>query len=31
MGHMGNLSFSQINFALDALKKTLASIGYSDK
>ncbi len=31
MGHMGNLSLSQINFALDALKKTLASIGYTNK
>lgn len=29
MGHMGNLSFSQVYFALEALKKTLASIGYS--
>ena len=28
MGHMGNLSLSQVDFALDALKKTLASIGY---
>jgi aspartate aminotransferase-like enzyme len=27
MGHMGNLSFSQVHFALDALKKTLASMG----
>lgn len=27
MGHMGNLSFSQVRFALDALKKTLASMG----
>jgi len=31
MGHMGNLSFSQVYFALEALKKTLASIGYSGK
>jgi len=31
MGHMGNLSFSQVYFAFDALKKTLASIGYSGK
>ena len=31
IGHMGNLSFSQVNFALDALKKTLASIGFSGK
>jgi alanine-glyoxylate transaminase/serine-glyoxylate transaminase/serine-pyruvate transaminase len=29
MGHMGNLSFSQVYFALDALKKTLTTIGYS--
>jgi aspartate aminotransferase-like enzyme len=29
MGHMGNLTFPQMYFALDALKKTLASIGYS--
>jgi aspartate aminotransferase-like enzyme len=29
MGHMGNLSLSQVDFALDALKKTLSSIGYS--
>ena len=27
MGHMGNLSISQVDFALDTLKKTLASIG----
>jgi alanine-glyoxylate transaminase/serine-glyoxylate transaminase/serine-pyruvate transaminase len=31
MGHMGNLSLSQIDFALAALKKTLASIGFSGK
>jgi alanine-glyoxylate transaminase/serine-glyoxylate transaminase/serine-pyruvate transaminase len=31
MGHMGNLSFSQVYFALEALEKTLASIGYSSK
>jgi aspartate aminotransferase-like enzyme len=31
MGHMGNLSFSQVYFAFDALKKTLVSIGYSGK
>jgi aspartate aminotransferase-like enzyme len=31
IGHMGNLSFSQVYFAFDALKKTLASIGYSGK
>jgi alanine-glyoxylate transaminase/serine-glyoxylate transaminase/serine-pyruvate transaminase len=29
MGHMGNLSSSQVDFALDALKKTLTSIGYT--
>jgi aspartate aminotransferase-like enzyme len=29
MGHMGNLTFPQVYYALDALKKTLASIGYS--
>ncbi len=28
MGHMGNLSASQIYFALDALEKTLDSLGY---
>lgn len=31
MGHMGNLSFSQVDFALEALKKTLAAIGYPGK
>ncbi|UCE42127.1 MAG: alanine--glyoxylate aminotransferase family protein [Candidatus Aminicenantes bacterium] len=31
MGHMGNLSFSQVDFALDSLEKTLASIGYPGK
>jgi alanine-glyoxylate transaminase/serine-glyoxylate transaminase/serine-pyruvate transaminase len=31
MGHMGNLSFSQVYFAIDALKKTLASIGFSGR
>jgi len=31
IGHMGNLSFPQVYFAFDALKKTLASIGYSGK
>jgi aspartate aminotransferase-like enzyme len=29
MGHMGNLSVSQVLFALDALERTLSSIGYS--
>ncbi|MDH5383963.1 MAG: alanine--glyoxylate aminotransferase family protein [Candidatus Aminicenantes bacterium] len=29
MGHMGNLSISQVYFALDALEKTLASVGYA--
>jgi alanine-glyoxylate transaminase/serine-glyoxylate transaminase/serine-pyruvate transaminase len=29
MGHMGNLSFPQVYFALDAVKKTLSSLGYS--
>lgn len=29
MGHMGNLSVPQVYFALDALEKTLASLGYS--
>jgi aspartate aminotransferase-like enzyme len=29
VGHMGNLSFSQVYFALEAVKKTLTSIGYS--
>ena len=28
MGHMGNLSTSQVYFALEALEKTLASLGY---
>lgn len=31
MGHMGNLSFSQVYFALEALKKTLTAIGYTGK
>lgn len=31
MGHMGNLSLSQVDFALEALKKTLASLGYPGK
>ncbi len=29
MGHMGNLTFSQVYFALDALRRALASIGYT--
>ncbi len=29
MGHMGNLSLSQVYFALEALEKTLSSIGYT--
>lgn len=29
MGHMGNLSVSQVLFALDALERTLSSVGYS--
>jgi alanine-glyoxylate transaminase/serine-glyoxylate transaminase/serine-pyruvate transaminase len=28
MGHMGNLSVSQVCFALEALEKTLSSLGY---
>jgi aspartate aminotransferase-like enzyme len=28
MGHMGNLSYSQVYFALDAVEKTLRSLGY---
>ena len=28
MGHMGNLSSSQISFALDALEQTLKAVGY---
>ena len=28
MGHMGNLSTNQVYFALEALEKTLASLGY---
>jgi alanine-glyoxylate transaminase/serine-glyoxylate transaminase/serine-pyruvate transaminase len=28
MGHMGNLSLSQVNFALDALERTLSALGY---
>ena len=28
MGHMGNISKSQIMFAIEALEKTLDSIGY---
>jgi alanine-glyoxylate transaminase/serine-glyoxylate transaminase/serine-pyruvate transaminase len=31
MGHMGNLSVSQVYFALDALERTLASLGFSFK
>ncbi len=29
MGHMGNLSVSQVYFALDALEKTLAELGFA--
>lgn len=29
MGHMGNLSVPQVDFALEALKKTLIAIGYA--
>ena len=29
MGHMGNLSASQVLFAVDALERTLTSLGYS--
>jgi aspartate aminotransferase-like enzyme len=28
MGHMGNISVSQVYFALQALEKTLSSLGY---
>ncbi len=31
IGHMGNLSLSQVDFALAVLKKTLASIGFSSE
>jgi len=31
MGHMGNLSVSQVYFALDALERTLRTLGYSFK
>jgi len=31
MGHMGNLSESQVLFALDALERTLSSLDYSFK
>ncbi|MCK4826811.1 hypothetical protein KA005_64345, partial [bacterium] len=31
MGHMGNLSVSQVFFALDALERTLSSLGYGFK
>ncbi|MBL7082727.1 MAG: alanine--glyoxylate aminotransferase family protein [Candidatus Aminicenantes bacterium] len=31
MGHMGNLSVSQVFFALDALERTLSSLGYAFK
>ncbi len=31
MGHMGNLSFSQVYFALDALERTLSSLGFNFK
>lgn len=29
MGHMGNLSIPQVQFALEAIKRTLASLGHS--
>ncbi len=29
MGHMGNLSIDQVHFALDAVKRTLVSLGYA--
>jgi len=29
MGHMGNLSFSQVYFAIEAMEKTLSSLNYS--
>ncbi|NIM91524.1 MAG: aminotransferase class V-fold PLP-dependent enzyme [Candidatus Aminicenantes bacterium] len=31
MGHMGNISESQVYFALQALEKTLSSLGYKSK
>jgi len=31
MGHMGNLSLSQVYFALDSLERTLSSLGYKFK
>jgi aspartate aminotransferase-like enzyme len=31
MGHMGNLSASQVYFALDALELTLESLGHQFK
>lgn len=31
MGHMGNLSFSQVYFALEGVEKTLTTLGYSFK
>ena len=31
MGHMGNLSFSQVDFAVNALEMTLSSLGYEFK
>lgn len=31
MGHMGNLSLSQVYFALDALERTLGSLGFGFK
>jgi aspartate aminotransferase-like enzyme len=29
MGHMGNLSFSQVEFAVAALENTLSSLGHA--
>jgi aspartate aminotransferase-like enzyme len=31
IGHMGNLTLSQVDFAVEALKKTLASIGKAER
>ena len=28
MGHMGNLTSAQVRFALEAVEKTLAALGY---
>lgn len=29
IGHMGNISYSQIEFAVDAVEQTLSELGYA--